>query len=79
MQFSITAISSFFLAATAVSGLTVEEARELRPVLDAYVSHLDTRDLNKRNFCTDNWGDCQTCFDKYSFCHQENIPSTINW
>ncbi|KAK2027842.1 hypothetical protein LX32DRAFT_640570 [Colletotrichum zoysiae] len=78
MRFSIAAISSILAAATAVSGLTVEEARELRPLLDDYLNSLSTRDLEKRNFCTDHWKTCQNCFDKYPYCHMDNIPSSIN-
>ncbi|KAK7991039.1 hypothetical protein PG990_015319 [Apiospora arundinis] len=78
MRFSVTAAAVSFLAATAVSGLTIEEAKELRPVLDAYVSDLGARDLNKRNFCTKHWKTCDVCFEKYSYCHQDNIPSSIN-
>ncbi|KAK6822885.1 hypothetical protein PG987_014430 [Apiospora arundinis] len=48
------------------------------PVLDAYVSDLGARDLNKRNFCTKHWKTCDVCFEKYSYCHQDNIPSSIN-
>lgn len=79
MRFTITAFSSILAAATAVSGLTVEEARDLRPRLDEYLNGLSSRDLEKRNFCTDHYRDCQECFDKYSFCFVNNIPSTINW
>ncbi|KAK2048968.1 hypothetical protein LZ31DRAFT_549639 [Colletotrichum somersetense] len=78
MRFSFAAISSILAASTAVSGITVEEARELRPLLDDYLNSLSTRDLEKRNFCTDHWKTCQNCFDKYPYCHMDNIPSSIN-
>ncbi|KAK2051235.1 hypothetical protein LY76DRAFT_599494 [Colletotrichum caudatum] len=78
MRFSIAAISSILAAGTAVFGLTIEEARQLRPLLDDYLDSLSTRDLEKRNFCTDHWKTCQNCFDKYPYCHMDNIPSSIN-
>ncbi|KZL65526.1 hypothetical protein CT0861_10010, partial [Colletotrichum tofieldiae] len=78
MRFTITAFASILAAATAVSGLTAEEAREMRPRLDEYLNSLSGRDLEKRNFCTDRYQNCQNCFDKYPYCHMNNIPSTIN-
>jgi hypothetical protein len=87
MRFTITAaVSTFLLAASAVSALTVQEARELRPHLDEYRRNinLEGRDdgssdgLAKRNFCTDHWKTCENCFEKYPYCHMDNIPSSIN-
>ncbi|KAK2006297.1 hypothetical protein LZ32DRAFT_663752 [Colletotrichum eremochloae] len=78
MRFTITAVFSILAGATAVSGLTMEEAREMRPRLNEYFNSLSNRDLEKRNFCTDHFKTCQNCFDRYSFCFQNNISSSIN-
>ncbi|KAK1840337.1 hypothetical protein CCHR01_17039 [Colletotrichum chrysophilum] len=79
MRFTITAIASILAAASAVSGLGVEEAREIRPQVEEYLNTLKSRDVEKRNFCTDHWKTCENCFEKYPYCHMDNIPSSINW
>jgi hypothetical protein len=78
------AASALLFAVSAVSALSLEEARELRPHLNEYLGRGDGdgdagAGLARRNFCTDHWKTCENCFEKYPYCHMDNFLSSINW
>ncbi|RSL60537.1 hypothetical protein CEP53_005411 [Fusarium sp. AF-6] len=80
MQFS-TLFTAATLLITAVTGAAVQQRDDAvvseeatHELLRAYKDYQETG-LQKRA-C--KWGNCSNCYEKYSFCHQNNPISTIN-
>lgn len=71
MHFHTLLAATIALASTATA-MAVERPKT-RVTRDAI---LDRFNIEKRA-C--DWGSCENCYEKYSYCHRDDPWSTINW